>query len=239
MYLLAKLGFNNSYTYFTWRNSKEELQSYMMELTRSNVVEYFRPSFWPNTPDILHEYLAGGGRPAHVIRYILAATLSPVYGVYGPPFEHVNATQHAEREEYAHNEKYELRLWNWNDPDSLQPLFRRINRIRKDNVALQQLRSIHFLDTRNPLVLGYWKQSGTNLILCVIQSGSVPASGRRDFVAIARDGALQRSGLSIARFACRRTEHLAGTDGQHALGPARITCTHLSRAPLLAHGGRL
>ena len=120
MYELAKLGFNNSYTYFTWRNTKDELVSYCRELYDSEVGEFFRPNFWPNTPDILHEYLVKGGRPAHIVRLALAATLSSAYGVYGPPFEHVDNVQHPDREEYANNEKYEVRSWNWNDPDSLQ-----------------------------------------------------------------------------------------------------------------------
>ncbi len=168
MYTLAKLGFNNSYTYFTWRNTKEELTTYLRELTTTNVVEYFRPNFWPNTPDILHEYLASGGRPAHIIRYVLAATLSPVYGIYGPPYEHVVANQHPDREEYADNEKYEIRTWNWDDPDSLQAIFRRVNRIRRDNRALQQLRNLQFLSIQNPLMLAYCKNAGPNSIVCVV-----------------------------------------------------------------------
>ena len=168
MYTLAKLGFNNSYTYFTWRNTKEEITDYLQELTSTNVGEYFRPSFWPNTPDILHEYLVSGGRPAHIIRYVLAATLSPVYGVYGPPYEHVLAERHPDREEYANNEKYEIRTWNWNDPNSLQSLFQAINQIRKNNAALQQLRNLQFLEIQNPLMLAYWKNSGENSIVCIV-----------------------------------------------------------------------
>ncbi len=168
MYTLAKIGFNNSYTYFTWRNTKEELTNYLHELTATNVAEYFRPSFWPNTPDILHEFLTSGGRPAHIIRYVLAATLSPVYGVYGPPYEHIVANQHPDREEYADNEKYEIQNWNWNDPSSLQSLFQSINQIRKNNIALHQLRNLRFLDIQNPLMLAYWKKSGENSIVCIV-----------------------------------------------------------------------
>ena len=168
MYTLAKLGFNNSYTYYTWRNTKEEITGYMEELTRTNLAEFFRPNFWPNTPDILHEYLSTGGRPAHIIRFVLAATLSPVYGVYGPPFEHVDCEQHPDREEYANNEKYEIRTWNWDDPDSLQPLFKRVNRIRRENPALQQLRSLHFLDINNPHLIAYCKYSDTNMVVSVV-----------------------------------------------------------------------
>ncbi len=168
MYTLAKLGFNNSYTYFTWRNTKAELTEYLQEISSPDIAEYFRPSFWPSTPDILHEYLASGGRSAHIIRYILAATLSPVYGVYGPPYEHIVASQHPDREEYANNEKYEIHNWNWNDPDSLQSLFQSVNQIRKDNPALQEFRNLQFLDIQNPLMLAYWKQSGENSIVCIV-----------------------------------------------------------------------
>ncbi len=168
MYTLAKLGFNNSYTYFTWRNTKEELTNYLQELSTTNIAEFFRPSFWPNSPDILHEFLTSGGRPAHIIRYVLAATLSPVYGVYGPPYEHMQANQHPDREEYADNEKYEIRSWNWNDPSSLQSLFQSINRIRKNNPALQELRNLQFLEIHNPLMLAYWKKSGENSIVCIV-----------------------------------------------------------------------
>lgn len=158
MYGLAKLGFNNSYTYFAWRNTKRELESYCHELFHTDVVEYFRPSFWPNTPDILTEYLAHGGRPAHVVRLVLAATLSPVYGLYGPPFEHVDARQHPAREEYRDNEKYEIRTWNWNDPTSLQPLIRRINRIRRENPAFREARTLRFHPVDNPNLIAYTKE---------------------------------------------------------------------------------
>jgi len=168
MYTLAKMGFNSSYTYFTWRNTKEELRSYMEELAHTEVVEFFRPNFWPNTPDILHKYLVTGGRPAHVARFILATTLSPTYGVYGPPFEHVINRQHPDREEYADNEKYEVRTWNWHDEDSLQPLFKKVNRLRKEHPALQQLRSIHFFDVHNEHILGYCKTHGDSRVLCFV-----------------------------------------------------------------------
>ncbi|MXW64103.1 MAG: DUF3416 domain-containing protein [Bacteroidetes bacterium SB0662_bin_6] len=168
MYELAKLGFNNSYTYFTWRNTKDELVSYCRELYDSEVGEFFRPNFWPNTPDILHEYLVEGGRPAHIVRLTLAATLSSAYGLYGPPFEHVDNQQHPDREEYANNEKYEVRSWNWNDPDSLQPFMRRLNRIRRENPALQQMRNLRFHDTDNPQLLACSKTLGDNRIVVVV-----------------------------------------------------------------------
>jgi starch synthase (maltosyl-transferring) len=167
MYHLARLGFNNSYTYFTWRNTKEELIDYGRELYQTEIAEFFRPNFWPNTPDILHEYLVHGGRPAHIVRFILAATLSSAYGVYGPPYEHVDNRQHPDREEYEHNEKYEVRSWNWNDPYSLQPLIKRMNLIRRENPALHFMRNIRFHETDSPHLLAYSKKHGDNLILVV------------------------------------------------------------------------
>ena len=168
MYQLAKLGYNQSYTYFTWRNTKDELESYAQELFQSDVSDFFRPNFWPNTPDILHEYLVHGGRPAHIIRLILAATMSPAYGLYGPPYEHVDNQQHPEREEYANNEKYEIRAWNWNDPSSLQPLIKRVNRIRRENPALQYMRNIRIHQIDNAHMLAFSKQRDDNLILVVV-----------------------------------------------------------------------
>ncbi|NBB84748.1 MAG: alpha-1,4-glucan--maltose-1-phosphate maltosyltransferase, partial [Bacteroidetes bacterium] len=168
MYHLAKIGFNNSYTYFAWRNSKHELEAYAQELFQTEVADFFRPNFWPNTPDILTDYLVHGGRPAHVIRFVLAATLSSVYGIYGPPYEHVDNRQHPKREEYAQNEKYEIRTWNWHDPDSLQPLIKRVNRIRRENPALLHLRNLEFHPIDNPQILAYTKSTSDNLILCVV-----------------------------------------------------------------------
>jgi len=168
MQTLAKLGFNNSYTYFTWRNTKDELTEYARELFRTPLVEYFRPNFWPNTPDILHDELVHGGRPAHKSRFVLAATLSSAYGVYGPPFEHVFNEQHPDREEYARNEKYEIRTWDWDDPTSLQPFMARVNRIRNENPALQQMRTLQFHETRNSELIAYSKTAGTNLIVVVV-----------------------------------------------------------------------
>ena len=167
MYQLAKLGFNNSYTYFTWRNTKQELQSYADELFHTEVAEFFRPNFWPNTPDILHDYLVHGGRAAHKVRFTLAATLSSAYGVYGPPFEHVYNHQHPDREEYSENEKYEIRTWDWHDPHSLQPFMQRVNQIRAANPALQQMRNIRFHATHNEHLLAYTKAADDNLILVV------------------------------------------------------------------------
>jgi len=170
-YGLAKKGFSQSYTYFTWRTGSAELREYLEELTQTNVVEFFRPNFWPNTPDILHEYLQEGGRPAFMIRLALAATLTANYGIYGPAFE---LLEHKPRdrgsEEYIDSEKYQIREWNLKDPQSLAPYISKINSIRRENPALQQNRTLRFHATTNPNLIAYSKTSrdGTNIILTVV-----------------------------------------------------------------------
>ena len=138
MYRLAKLGFSQSYTYFTWRNTKRELTEYFRELTETEVREYFRPNLWPNTPDILTEYLQFGGRPAFMTRLVLAATLGANYGIYGPAFELLDhQAREPGSEEYLDSEKYQIKHWPTASPDSLSEFIARINRIRRENKALQ------------------------------------------------------------------------------------------------------
>ena len=160
MYRLAKLGFSQSYTYFTWRNSKQELSDYFNELTQTQVCEYFRPNLWPNTPDILPEFLQVGGRPSFMVRLILAATLGASYGIYGPAFELCeNAPVGPGKEEYLHSEKYELKRRDLNSSSSLKNLISRLNRIRREEPALQNNRSLRFHETDNPALLCYSKAS--------------------------------------------------------------------------------
>src|SRR5213075_1672163 len=145
MHRLAKLGFTQSYTYFTWRNTKQELVEYFTELTQTASREYFRPNVWPNTPDILHEALHTGGRPAFIVRVVLAATLAANYGIYGPAYELLEHTpREPGSEEYLNSEKYEIRHWYLERSDSLAPLIARVNRIRRANPALQADWSLHF-----------------------------------------------------------------------------------------------
>ncbi|MFP4482061.1 MAG: alpha-1,4-glucan--maltose-1-phosphate maltosyltransferase [Thermovirgaceae bacterium] len=164
---LAREGFTQSYTYFTWRNSAREMRDYLVELTQTELVEYFQPNFWPNTPDILPEFLQIGGRPAFVIRLVLAATLSSCYGIYGPPFELLVFDALPGREEYHASEKYEIRDWNWDQPGNLKDFISRVNTIRKDNPALQSTRNLKFLDTDNENILFYLKENteGNDLLL--------------------------------------------------------------------------
>ncbi len=168
---LAKLGFSQSYTYFTWRNTKEELTEYMRELTEGPMREYFRPNFWPNTPDILSEILQLGGLPAFRSRLVLAATLASNYGIYGPAFElGENQPAHLGSEEYFNSEKYEIRQWNLKSPTSLKPLIATLNRARRDHRALQSNRNLHFHETDNTSLICYSKRTadGENTILAVV-----------------------------------------------------------------------
>ncbi|MDX2109796.1 MAG: alpha-1,4-glucan--maltose-1-phosphate maltosyltransferase [Verrucomicrobiota bacterium] len=169
-YRLAKSGFTQGYTYFTWRNSKEELTSYVRELTQSDVKETFFPNFWPNTPDILHDYLVHGGRAGHIIRVILAATLSSNWGMYGPVLELFERTPTPGKEEYYNNEKYQLRWWDWETEGNLKNLIARINQIRKDNRALQRTTNITFCETDNPFIIAYLKSTPdlSNQVLTVV-----------------------------------------------------------------------
>jgi starch synthase (maltosyl-transferring) len=171
MYRLAKLGFGQSYTYFPWRNAKQEIATYLTELTQTPVREFFRPNQWPNTPDILTEFLQMGGRPAFVIRLLLAATLGANYGIYGPAFELLeNRPVRHGSEEYLDSEKYEIRLWDLERPDSLRPLITRVNEIRNTNPALQNDWSLKFHFADNDQILCYSKESDdrTNLLLMVV-----------------------------------------------------------------------
>jgi starch synthase (maltosyl-transferring) len=171
MHRLAKLGFTQSYTYFTWRNTKAELISYFTELTKADSQQYFRPSLWPNTPDILTEYLQFGGRPAFIARLFLAATLSPNYGIYGPAFELCeNRAREAGSEEYLDSEKYEVRHWEIDRPDSLRDLIARVNWIRQDNPALQRGRNLCFypLDNDELICYGRWTDDFTNVLVIVV-----------------------------------------------------------------------
>jgi starch synthase (maltosyl-transferring) len=171
MYRLAKLGFNQSYTYFPWRNAKAELTAYLTELTQTPVREFFRPNQWPNTPDILTEFLQIGGRAIFTIRLLLAATLGANYGIYGPAFEllEYRAVRHGS-EEYLDSEKYQLRHWDLESKDSLRDVIARVNRIRNENEALQSDWSLRFHSADNDQIICYSKDSDdqSNLILVVV-----------------------------------------------------------------------
>jgi starch synthase (maltosyl-transferring) len=171
MYRLAKLGFSQSYTYFAWRNSAWELTKYFTELTQGEVREFFRPNLWPNTPDILTEHLQAGGRAAFAARLVLAATLGASYGIYGPAFELCeNRPREAGGEEYLDSEKYEIRHWDLDAAQSLKPLIARVNRIRRENPALQSDHSLRFHPVDNEQILCYSKRTAdrSNVMLVAV-----------------------------------------------------------------------
>jgi starch synthase (maltosyl-transferring) len=171
MYRLAKLGFTQSYTYFTWRNTKEEITAYFAQLSRPPVRDFFRANLWPNTPDILPESLQVGGRPAFMTKLLLAATIGANYGIYGPAFELIeNKPKTPGSEEYLDSEKYQVRHWDLDSPTSLQHLIARINRIRRENPALQNDHSLVFHETDNPDLICYSKASEdlSNIVIVVV-----------------------------------------------------------------------
>lgn len=169
MYRLAKLGFTQSYTYFTWRTTKAELTEYMTELTQTELREFFRPNFWPNTHDILTPQFYGGQRGMFIARFVLAATLTASYGIYGPPFELMLHTPAAGREEYSDNEKYELRHWE-DQSQSLAGLITQVNALRRAHVALQSNERLRFHDVDNDQLIAYTKSSADHrdIILTIV-----------------------------------------------------------------------
>ena len=169
MKALAKAGFNQSYTYFTWRNSKQELIEYFTELTQTEMSEYFRPNLWTNTPDILPFVLQEGGRPAFMIRVALAATLSPLYGIYSG-YELCENEPLPGREEYLDSEKYQFKERDWNAPGNIKDWIARLNKIRKENRALQFYTNLRFHDADNDAILFYSKMTAArdNIILVVV-----------------------------------------------------------------------
>ncbi len=166
---LAKAGFNQSYTYFTWRNSKRELIEYFTELTQTEMSEYFRPNLWPNTPDILPFVLQGGGRAAFMIRVLLAATLSPLYGIYSG-YELCENEALPGREEYLDSEKYQFKERDWNAPGNIKNWITRLNKIRDQNRALQLYTNLRFYPAENDAILFFGKMTAArdNIILVVV-----------------------------------------------------------------------
>jgi starch synthase (maltosyl-transferring) len=166
---LAKLGFSQSYTYFTWRNTKAEITEYFAELTQTELREYMRPNLFANTPDILHEYLQRGGRPAFEVRLVLAATLGATYGIYSG-FELCENRAVRGTEEYMDSEKYQYRHWDWNRPGNIVPLVERMNAIRRANPALHGDWSLRFHDTDNTHLIAYSKRVPdlSNIVVVIV-----------------------------------------------------------------------
>jgi starch synthase (maltosyl-transferring) len=181
MHALAKLGFSQSYTYFTWRNTKQELTDYFTDLALGPGRQYYRPNVWPNTPDILHETLQSGLRTVFAARLVLAATLAANYGIYGPTYELLESQpREAGSEEYRDSEKYQLRHWSVERPDSIWSLIARINRIRRENAALQSDAGLHFCGIDNDQLIAYLKidaASGNAILTVVNLDPHQPQSG--------------------------------------------------------------
>jgi starch synthase (maltosyl-transferring) len=221
MQRLAKLGFSQSYTYFAWRNTKQEIIDYFTELTRGPAREYFRPNCWPNTPDILTEHLQFGGRPAFLVRLILAATLSASYGIYGPPFELMeDEPREPGSEEYLDSEKYQLRLWEPERPGSLRHVITRVNRIRREQSALQWDRTLRFHPSDNDALLCYSKSGPQDDTLVVVVVNLDPHHAQTGWVELALgDLALEPAQpyqahdlLSGARFLWRGARNFVALD---------------------------
>jgi starch synthase (maltosyl-transferring) len=178
---LARLGFTQSYTYFTWRNAAAELQEYLSELASPPLTEYFRGNLFVNTPDILHEYLQTGGPPAFRIRLLLAGTLSPLYGVYSG-FELCESVPvRPGSEEYLDSEKYQIRVRDWSAPGSLDPDIAALNRIRRAEPALQRMDNLTFHDSGHPDVLCYLKAAwGRDLLAAVTVNPREPVEAELD-----------------------------------------------------------
>lgn len=235
-YRLAKAGFTQGYTYFAWRNSKEEITSYVKELTETPLKDFFQPNFWPNTPDILTDYLVHGGRAAHIIRMVLAATLSSSWGMYGPVYELCESIPTPGKEENYHNEKYQLRWWNWDAPGNLKNLIARINKARNENPCMQRTANIQFCETDNPFLLAYLKKTPdlrsqiltiVNLDYAGVQEGTVTlpldAMGLpEDQPFLVQDLLPEHSGyLPTANYLWRGRRNYVRLDPQHEL-PAHI-----------------
>jgi len=184
---LAKVGFTQSYTYFTWRVSKQELTDYMNELVNSSSRNFFRPNFWPNTPDILPYHLQHQGENSFIFRYALAATLSSNYGVYGPAYEFYENTPIETKEEYFDSEKYEIRHYDWKRTNRMTDIMTMLNKARKENKALQSTWNIQFCAIENPNLIAYLKTTDdlSNIILAVVNLD--PNTSQSGYVQLPKD----------------------------------------------------
>jgi starch synthase (maltosyl-transferring) len=230
MYRLAKLGFTQSYTYFAWRNTCQELTAYFSELSTPPVSEFFRPNLWPNTPDILSEYLQFGGRPAFMARLVLAATLGASYGIYGPAYELMeHEARESGSEEYRDSEKYQIRHWDLTRSDSLSEFIARVNRIRREHPALQSDAGLLFHPVDNDALIAYSKTApgGADAILTVVnldphhrQSGWLQLD--LDALGLAAERSFQAHDLlSGARFLWQGRRNYVALDPQQT-GPAHV-----------------
>ena len=238
---LAKLGFSQSYSYYCWRTTKTEIETYARELTEPATAgvaqaEYFRANFWPNTPDILPLNVQTGGRAAFALRLILAATLNGNYGIYGAAYELLDDTPFAPgREEYLNSEKYELKHWNRDDPKSLAPLIKTINAARRENAALQTMdASLHFHSIDNPQLICYSKRSpdGTNVILTIVNLDPVRRQSGFVYLWMQQLGLTDESTYSVEDLLNGTTYPWRGPSNYVSLDPA-VTPAHVLRVRML------
>ena len=196
---LAKQGFSQSYSYYTWRNSKSELQEYLTELTTTDQKEYFRPNFWPNTPDINPFPLQGANESMHLQKYFLAATLSSSVGLYGPVFEFMASEAIPGKEEYMDSEKYQIREWDWNHQNKISKLITKINQIRKEEASLQQTNNITFCDTDSDQIIAFYKYDDTkeNETLMIASLDSYYAKQAMVRLPLQALGAKHQSGITV------------------------------------------
>jgi len=231
MKALALAGFNQSYTYFTWRNSKQELIDYFTELTQTEMSEYFRPNLWPNTPDILSYALQEGGRPTFMSRVLMAATLSPLYGIYSG-YELCENEGLPGREEYLDSEKYQFKKRDWNAPGNIKDWIARINQIRKQNRALQMYTNLRFYPADNDAILFYGKMTPArdNIILVVVnldpfrKQNSFIQVPIEEFGQMATDEYQVHDLLNDARYTWRGRQNYVELDPE--IQPAHIFLVH-------------
>jgi starch synthase (maltosyl-transferring) len=231
MKALARAGFNQSYTYFTWRNSKQELIDYFTELTQTEMSEYFRPNLWPNTPDILPFVLQEGGRPAFMIRVLMAATLSPLYGIYSG-YELCENEALPGREEYVDSEKYQFKERDWNKPGNIKHWIARLNQIRRQNRALQTLTNLRFYPADNDAILFYGKMTPArdNIILVVVNLDPFRKQNSLVHVPIEEFGQMENDDYQVhdllndARYTWRGRQNYVELDPE--IQPAHIFLVH-------------
>ena len=219
---LAKVGFTQSYTYFTWRNFKDELTAYLTELTGTEMAEYFRGNFFPNTPDILPPILQQGGRPAFKMRLALAATLSPAYGIYSG-YELCESAALPGTEEYQDSEKYEIKVRDWNAPGHIKDYVARINGIRRDHPALHEYRNLRFYDSGDDSVLFYGKcgHGGAGLIWVVVNLDPFEAHEARLALPMAELGLPADGRLQVHELITDQRQLWRGPSHAIRLDPAR------------------
>ena len=220
MRALAKAGFSQSYTYFTWRNTKQELTEYLSELAYGPGKEYFRPNFFTNTPDILPVFLQEGGRPAFRIRLVLAGTLSPAYGIYNG-FELCENGAIPGREEYIHSEKYEYKVWDWDRPGNIKRDIAILNRFRRENPALHELTNLRFLDCADPNILAYAKATADrgNIVIAVVNLDPHGAHGGEIVLPLAEWGVAEAKEFFVEEAFTRRVTAWRGNRQHLVLDP--------------------